>query len=252
MEYIYFIKFGIAGALLFCGYFAIGRLVRRLTRLMTGHLPADVATVLGYFIFYGFYGLFASVTLQSVGVDISAIITAAGIAGVAIGFAAQTSFTNIISGIMLVIERPFKVGDIINTDGVEGTIESIGLLSFSLRTIDNKLVRIPNEQLIKNRVTNLTGYGYRKIGFTVSYDASVDGRELIEKLMQRATNCSYRFEDRPVTVEYDTASNYAVGATIYFWVKARQATAARSAYIELCAPIVGSYGAQAVYIAVKQ
>src|SRR3990167_1958779 len=138
MEYLYFAKYGIAGLLLVAGYFAVGRLVRRLVSLMSGHVPSDIVTLLSYFFFYGFYGVFVSITLQSVGVDISALITAAGIAGVAIGFAAQTSFTNIISGIMLVIERSFKVGDVIVCDGVQGTIESIGLLSFLLRTIDNR------------------------------------------------------------------------------------------------------------------
>lgn len=252
MEYLYFAKYGIAGLLLVAGYFAVGRMVRRLVSLMSGHVPSDIVTLLSYFLFYGFYGVFVSVTLQSVGVDISALVTAAGIAGVAIGFAAQTSFTNIISGIMLVIERSFKVGDVIVCEGVQGSIESIGLLSFLLRTIDNRLVRIPNEQLIKNKVINLTGYGYRKIGFTVSYDASVDGAELIGKLTKAVQGYSYRIEDRPVTIEYDAASNNAVGVTLYFWVRARQVTPARSGYIERCAPIAAEYGAQSVYIAVKR
>ena len=113
-------------------------------------------------------------------------------------------------------------------------------------------MRIPNEQLIKNKVINLTGYSYRKIGFTVSFDAAVNGQELIAKLTQVAQNYSYRIEDRPVTIEYDAASNNAIGVTLYFWVRARQVTLARSGYIERCAPIAADYGAQSVYLAVKR
>jgi small-conductance mechanosensitive channel len=88
---------------------------------------------------------------HQIGIDISAILGAAGIAGVAIGFAAQTSISNIISGLFLVSEKAFSVNDVIQIEGFTGTVLSIDLLSVKIRTLDNQYVRIPNEKLI-NRV----------------------------------------------------------------------------------------------------
>ena len=77
----------------------------------------------------------------------------AGIAGIAIGFASQTSVSNIISGIFLISERPFSVGDQIQVGTTKGIILSIDLLSVKLRTFENQLIRIPNESLIKSGVS---------------------------------------------------------------------------------------------------
>lgn len=89
--------------------------------------------------------------LYQLGFKLTALLGAAGIVGIAIGFASQTSVSNIISGIFLISERPFSVGDQIQVGTTKGIILSIELLSVKLRTFENQLVRIPNESLIKER-----------------------------------------------------------------------------------------------------
>lgn len=79
----------------------------------------------------------------------------AGIAGVAIGFASKTSLENIISGVLLLSDKSFKIDDIIIVDGVEGTVESIDSLSIKIRTYDNQLVRVPNVKVLNSNVANL-------------------------------------------------------------------------------------------------
>ncbi len=100
--------------------------------------------------------------LQQFGLKITALLGAAGILGIAIGFAAQTSLSNIISGIFLVWEKPFKVGDIIQVGQHKGVVQSIDLLSLSLRTFDNLVVRLPNETLVKGELVNITKYPIRR------------------------------------------------------------------------------------------
>ena len=107
--------------------------------------------------------LFLVSALHELGFDLSVLLGAAGILTVAIGFASQTSASNLISGLFLVAERPFSEGDVIRVGTTTGEVLSIDLLSVKLRTFDNLFVRIPNESLIKSEVTTLTRFPIRRI-----------------------------------------------------------------------------------------
>ncbi len=113
--------------------------------------------------------------LQGMGVNLSALLGAAGIAGIAIGFAAQTSVSNLISGIFLISEKPFQIGDVIQVGDISGIVLSVDLLSIKLQTFDNRFVRIPNESIIKTNVINLTRYPIRRLDIMVgvSYEADL-------------------------------------------------------------------------------
>ena len=105
--------------------------------------------------------------LYQLGYTILALLGAAGIAGIVIGFASQTSVSNIISGIFLISEQPFQVGDLIKVGDTKGVVLSIDLLSIKLRTFDNQFVRIPNENLIKNEVQNVTRFPIRRLDIEI-------------------------------------------------------------------------------------
>ena len=105
--------------------------------------------------------------LYQLGYTLMAILGAAGVAGIAIAFASQTSVSNIISGIFLISEQPFQVGDLIKVGDAKGVVLSIDLLSIKLRTFDNQLVRIPNENLIKNEVHNVTRFPIRRLDIEI-------------------------------------------------------------------------------------
>lgn len=126
-------------------------------------------------IYFGSIVIFIGVLHQS-GFTLTALLGAAGIVGIAIGFASQTSVSNIISGLFLISEKPFTVGDIIQVGGTKGTILSIDLLSVKLRTFDNHMIRIPNESLIKNEVRNITRFPIRRldINIGVAYKENVE------------------------------------------------------------------------------
>jgi len=95
------------------------------------------------------------------------LMGAAGIMGIAMGFAAQTSVSNIISGFFLLAEEPFKVDDIIEVGDVQGLVMTVDMLSVKIRTFDNKLVRIPNETLVKSQVTTVTRFPIRRMDLLV-------------------------------------------------------------------------------------
>lgn len=106
-------------------------------------------------------------TLIHLQVNLTAVLGAAGIITVAVGFAAQTSLSNLISGLFLLGERPFEVGDLIVVNGTRGVVLSIDLLSVKLRTPDNLYVRMPNETLIKAEVTTITRFPIRRMDINV-------------------------------------------------------------------------------------
>ena len=111
--------------------------------------------------------LFLITALHQVGFNLSVLLGAAGIFSVAIGFASQTSASNLISGLFLVAERPFTVGGVIRVGTTTGEVLSIDTLSVKLRTFDNLFVRIPNESLIKSEVTTLTRFPIRRADLLV-------------------------------------------------------------------------------------
>jgi small-conductance mechanosensitive channel len=145
-----------------------------LAALCTKHLSQHAGVLVGRIIFYGGLLLIFVTVLQELGFNVVALLGAAGVLGVAIGFASQTAVSNIISGFFLLLERPFSVGDIIKSGDVFGYVESIDLLSVHVRTADNKLVRLPNEVALKQSLSNLTYYPIKRIDCIVSMPYTVD------------------------------------------------------------------------------
>jgi small-conductance mechanosensitive channel len=128
--------------------------------------------------------------LRNLGIDINAILGAAGILGVVVGFAAQTSVSNFISGLFLLSEKPFTVGDAIQVDAISGVVLSVDLLSVKIRTWDNLYVRIPNQNILQNSVTTLTKYQIRKldINITISYKEDLEHvRDILMSICQNNT-----------------------------------------------------------------
>jgi small-conductance mechanosensitive channel len=144
--------------------FAIARLASAaLLRVAGGYLDPHQRALMRRGVYYVLLGIFLLTALHQLGFNLGVLLGAAGIVSVALGFASQTSASNLISGLFLIGERPFSVGDIITVGTTTGEVISIDLLSVKLRTFDNLFVRIPNEQMIKSEVTNLTRFPIRRV-----------------------------------------------------------------------------------------
>jgi small-conductance mechanosensitive channel len=145
--------------------------------------------------------VFVVMGLNAIGFNLGVLIGAAGILSVAIGFASQTSASNIISGLFLVAERPFSVGDLIRVGSTTGEVLSIDLLSVKLRTFDNLFVRIPNETLIKSEVTTLTRFPIRRIDLAIGVAYKEDIKNVRQVLEQvAAANPLCLDEPKPIFV----------------------------------------------------
>ena len=172
-----------AGLVLVVGFLLARTLKRTVERLVSGRLTAQNAMIAGRAVHYLALGLVVAVALNQAGLELGILLGAAGVLTVALGFAAQTSASNLISGLFLVGEAPFQVGDVIRVGTTTGTVNSIDLLSVKLRTFDNLLVRLPNETLLKSEITNLTRFPIRRIDVLVGVAYKEDVGRVREVLL---------------------------------------------------------------------
>lgn len=153
--------------------FVVSRWVQR---WVSHNSTAQRGLVIGRLLTYaGLLGLAVTVMSQ-LGFRLTPLLGAAGILGIALGFASQTSVSNLISGFFIMGEQSFVVGDIIEVGGRTGRVLSIDMLSVKLRTFDNKFIRIPNETLVKSEVVTVTRFPIRRIDVMlgVAYKEDLD------------------------------------------------------------------------------
>ncbi|MDN3650462.1 mechanosensitive ion channel family protein [Reinekea marina] len=170
---------------------AVGLLVARIASIAVAKLLDDKVsihnlTIIRRSIYYVLIVLFIMSALRELGFDLSVVIGAAGILTVAIGFASQTSASNLISGLFLMIERPFSIKDVVRVGSTTGEVISIDLLSVKLRTFDNLFVRIPNETMIKSEITTLTKFPIRRLDLQIGIAYREDVNKVKEVLLDIA------------------------------------------------------------------
>ena len=153
-----------------------------IARILRRRLKAQEAMLTKKLSYYMLFSFVIILTLHQLGIQLGVLLGAAGILSVAIGFASQTSASNIISGIFLVAERPFVIGDIIDVDGNVGEVISLDLISVKLRTFDNIMVRVPNEQMIKTTVLNRSRFPIRRYDVQVGV-AYKENTEKVRKIL---------------------------------------------------------------------
>lgn len=171
------------------------------------------------FIKYCFYIIVIVYVLGLFGVKLSAIWGAAGIAGVAIGFAAQTSVSNLISGLFVLTEGALKVGDTIIVGDVTGIVDTISLLSVRVHTFDNQMVRIPNSTIINSNLTNNSYHKHRRMTLNVSISYSNDMTTALEALKKAPALCPTVLQDPAPAAWFDGFGDSGINMTVAAWFK---------------------------------
>ena len=181
------------GFLIFIIGYVLARFARNgVGRLKVANLTPHSMILLKRWVFYGILILTFISVMKELGFDLSVVLGAAGIFSVAIGFASQTSASNLISGLFLMMERPFSVGDIIRVESTTGEVISIDLLSVKIRTFDNLFVRIPNESMIKTQVTTLTRFPIRRadLQIRIAFKEDIERvKEILNNVASKNTLC---------------------------------------------------------------
>jgi small-conductance mechanosensitive channel len=174
------------------GYFIAKTISSGIEKIVEKKMTTHGVFLLKRTVFYTLLALFSLSALKHVGIDLTILLGAAGIFTVAIGFASQTSASNLISGLFLMVERPFSIGDVIKVNEILGEVISIDLLSVKLRTFDNLFVRIPNESMIKSAVTTMTKYPIRRadLKLGIAYKEDIENvRGVLLKIAEKNVIC---------------------------------------------------------------
>ena len=199
-------------------YYIIYRLVKKgIHKVDHQKLPDERKEILHRLARYIFYFAVVVYVLGLFGIKLSAIWGAAGIAGVAIGFAAQTSVSNLISGIFIVSEKSIKLGDTIIINGVTGVVDAISLLSVRVHTYDNQMVRIPNSSIINSILTNNTYNSYRRFMVNVSVAYECDLAFALETLKKAPALCPTARTDPAPNAWIDGFEDSGIKLTLVIW-----------------------------------
>ena len=192
---------------------------KAIRRVPETKLPAQRAAIVIKFVRYIFYIVVVLYVLGLFGINLKAIWGAAGIAGVAIGFAAQTSVSNLISGLFVLTEGSIHVGDTIIVGGVTGIVDEVKLLSIRVHTFDNQMVRIPNSTIIGSNLTNNSYHDKRRLTLNVGVDYSTDMKLALETLKKAPDLCPTVLSDPAPAVWFDGFDASSINLVVAVWFK---------------------------------
>lgn len=207
-------------------FFFIGiqivKFIRRIVHksMQKANAEVGVTQFVDSFIKAALYVILVFMLATSFGVDAASIVALLGSAGVAIGLAIQGSLSNLAGGVLLLLLKPFKVGDYIieSATGKEGTVSEIQIFYTKLVTADNQVIVLPNGNLSNNTITNATAAEYRRMDIVVgiSYDADLKrAKEVLQQVLEDDEKV-VKDRDRMVFVNELAASSVNLGVRCWF------------------------------------
>lgn len=137
------------------------------------------------------------VALSILGVEATSLAAVLGAAGLAIGLGLQGALSNISAGILLLVLRPVRIGDLVEIQGESGEIKDLGLFYTTLTTFSNEVISIPNQQILSDKVENLTGNNTRRVEVPVGVAYGTDLRRAEQLLLEAATSVPDRDTEHP-------------------------------------------------------
>jgi small-conductance mechanosensitive channel len=221
-----------AAALLLLGIPLVLALSRWVRAAVGRRYSPQQGLIVGKLILYAGSVLVVVTTLQELQFSLTPLLGAAGILGVAVGFASQTSVSNVISGFFLIAEKSFEVDDVIQVGTTTGRILSIDTLSVKLRTFDNRYIRIPNETLVKSEVVNITRFPIRRLDLSVGVAYKEDIPSVRGHLLEVAkANPKALMEPAPV-VFFDAYGDSSLNLRLTVWATREEFFSLKTSLLE--------------------
>lgn len=212
----------VAILILIVGSRIIKTLVKMVRRFLErGRLEAGVVTFLTSFTKYALYFVLAMILLSQFGVTTSSVIAVLGSAGLTMGLALQGSLSNFAGGVLILLLKPFIVGDYIldNASSEEGTVKEITIFYTKLLTIDNKMIMIPNGSLSNSSITNYSHMEKRRVDLVigVAYEANLaEVRKVIAETIQKEPGV---LQEEKTDIFVNELNDSSVDIGVHVWVK---------------------------------
>lgn len=206
------------------GYLFAKFISARINTFVLKHGSAQQAMLIRRVSFYGLLTLFLFAGLQQLGFKMSVLLGTAGFITIAIGFASQTSVSNLIAALFLIAERPFVLGNVIKVGAFTGEVISIDALSIKLKTPDNQFVRIPNNKLLNVEIVNLSRYRDGRLDLKITLSKKEDV-ENAEKTLLEIANEEDLISKKPAPQLGITGyTDNTVGVQFYVWTTRKNLT----------------------------
>jgi small-conductance mechanosensitive channel len=188
-----------------------------LRRTLIDKMKRDQLELMLKIIYFGIITVAFIGVLPALGLELSGLLVAGGIVGIVIGFASQSVVANLVSGIFLISEKPIKIGDQINIDGVAGFVEDVNILSTIIRTYDGLYVRIPNEKVFTSNITNYVAHVARRFEYVVGIKYSDDAEKAIEIIKKLIEEHPFALKNPEPQVFVDTLGDSSVNIVVRIW-----------------------------------
>ena len=181
-------------------------------------LDPSVKSFIVSFIIIGLKVLLCIMALTNLGVPSATIVTLFGSCALAVGLALQGGLSNLAGGLMILIFKPFKVGDYICSNGYEGTVKSITMFYTCLVSIDNKVLQLPNGNLSNSEITNYTMNKLRMLDINVSVSYDSDIKKVKEVLSDIANNYDLILKDKDINIRLKEMADSSLIFIFRAWV----------------------------------
>ncbi len=200
----------------------IAKIMRRIVNTITSKREIDPTIVkfLANLTYIGLLVFFIIAALGLLGIQTTSFIAVLGAAGLAIGLALQGSLANFAAGFLLIVFRPFKVGDYIEGGGVAGTVEALHIFTTRLATPDNKTIIVPNSKLTGDNIVNYSTKGTRRVDmvFGIGYGDDIDkARNIITEILSQDERI---LQDPPMKIAVSELADSSVNFIARPWVNA--------------------------------
>ncbi len=218
----FLVQLVIAVAILLVGIKVIGAIVKMLRKTMEkGNTETGVITFLCSLVKYALYFVLCMIILSQFGVTTGSVVAVLGSAGLTVGLALQGSLQNFAGGVLILLLKPFAVGDYIidNGSGDEGTVSAITIYYTKLLTIDNRMILIPNGSLSNSSITNVTGMEKRRVDIVVGVAYESDLAKVKKVLEQVVASEPAVLTEEAKDVFVSELADSSVNMGIHVWVK---------------------------------
>lgn len=159
------------------------------------------------------------VVAESIGIPIASVLAVIGMLGLAISLSVQGALSNVANGFMILVTKPFKVGDYVAIAGIEGFVKEINMLCTKVLSIDNKLIIVPNSEAMGGKITNFSSEELRRVDFETKAGYSNKFEDVYKAVMEAVKDTPTALQDPAPFVRVSGYTDYTVVYTIRVWTK---------------------------------
>lgn len=210
----------VAGIVIFLVGWLFSRLTRRWAQGIAARVeaPEEVENLIVMILHVGTLVLAATVALAAMGVKVYALLTGLGVGGLVVGFALKDIIENLLAGVLLLIQQPFGLGELIEVDGITGMVTRVQLRATTLQTLDNLEAVIPNRTIYTNTITNFHTYPMRRWQVTLGIGYGEDMPQVVNTLLDAVRGVEGVAQDPEPFVQLEDFGDSAVQGTLYYYI----------------------------------